>query len=56
MAQQLEREIVECASYIESELTKLRLHQHSYYVYVLPLNNADDDKHSIIRKLIGGNA
>lgn len=56
MAQQLEREIVECASYIKSELTKLRLHQHSYYVYVLPLNNADDDKHSIIRKLIGGNA
>ena len=56
MARRLEEKIIACVPYIKKELTGLRLHTHSFYVYVLPLNNADDDKCSIIRKVIGGDA
>ncbi len=54
MAQKLDAEIKACVPYITSELNQLKLHLHSYYIYILPLNNADRDKHSIIQKLIGG--
>ena len=54
MAERMEQDITGYAAYIKTQLEKLGLHHHSYYVYVLPLNDANEDKHKIIGRLIGG--
>ena len=56
MAGKLREDIAECAEYIFNGLKKRHLTQHSFYIYVLPLNDADKDRDGIIRKLIGGPA
>lgn len=54
MAAKLKQDVCTYASYIKKRLLALGLHQHSFFVYVLPLNDADNDKHRIIQKVIGG--
>ncbi len=40
--------------YIIDKIKTLKLGMHSFYIYVLPFNDMDNDKLSIISKLIGG--
>ena len=54
MADRLKTDILTYAGYIKEKLVSMRLHQHSFFIYILPLNDADKDKHGIISKLIGG--
>lgn len=54
MAERMEQDIAGHADYIKTQLEKMGLQHHSYYVYVLPLNDANEDKHKIIGRLIGG--
>lgn len=54
MAECMEHDIAGHAAYIKAQLEKMGLQHHSYYVYVLPLNDANVDKHQIISRLIGG--
>lgn len=50
----MESAITENAEYISQKITALHLGMHSFYIYVLPFNNAPQDKTSIINMLIGG--
>lgn len=50
----MESAITENAEYISQKITDLHLGMHSFYIYVLPFNNAPHDKNSIINMLIGG--
>lgn len=54
--QKMESDINEQAEYIYSKVRELRMGMHSFYIYVLPFNNADVDRTEIIMKLIGGAA
>lgn len=51
---QLEADITSQAPYIMSKIQGLRMAGHSFYIYVLPFNDADMDKKTIMSKLIGG--
>lgn len=51
---QLEADIVSQSSYIMGKIQGLKMAGHSFYIYVLPFNDADMDKKSIMSKLIGG--
>ena len=50
----MESDIRENAEYISNKITTFHLGMHSFYIYVLPFNNAPEDKTSIINMLIGG--
>ena len=39
---------------IHTKISELKLGYKSFYIYVLPFNNADGDKKSIMNDLIGG--
>ena len=41
------------ASYIEKKINKSGLTGYSFYFYILPFNNAKDDRAAIINKLKG---
>lgn len=51
---QLETDIASQVSYIMNKIQGLKMAGHSFYIYVLPFNDADVDKKSIMSKLIGG--
>lgn len=51
---QLETDITSQVSYIMSKIQGLRMAANSFYIYVLPFNDADMDKKVIMSKLIGG--
>mgnify|MGYP005759076321 FL=1 len=50
----MESAITENAEYISQKIAALHLGMHSFYIYVLPFNNAPQDKVSIVNMLIGG--
>lgn len=50
----LKNDITVNASYIYDKIKNLKLGSHSFYIYVLPFNDADTDKANIIDRLIGG--
>jgi UDP-2,3-diacylglucosamine pyrophosphatase LpxH len=50
----LQADIIAQASYIYNKIKVLCLGCHSFYIYVIPFNDADKDKNEIINKLIGG--
>lgn len=50
----LESDINDQSSYIYKKIRELKMGNHSFYVYILPFNDADADKNTIISSLIGG--
>lgn len=52
--QKLESDINANASYICNKIKALKLGNHSFYIYILPFNDADTDSAMIIDKLVGG--
>lgn len=50
----LEDDINSNASYICNKINSLKLGNHSFYIYILPFNDADADSAMIIDKLVGG--
>ena len=52
----MEKDIQEHAGYIYNKIRSLRMGMHSFYIYVLPFNNAEFDRENIITQLIGGAA
>ncbi|WP_186423786.1 Hachiman antiphage defense system protein HamA [Lacrimispora celerecrescens] len=54
MAKRMQADIVTQASYIASKIKALRLGIYSFYIYIIPFNDADKDKNEIIDILIGG--
>ncbi len=49
---QMEFDILKIASYLEKKINDLGLLNHSFYVYVLPLNDAIFDKNSIMKEAL----
>lgn len=52
----MDNDIREQAPYILSKIKSLKMGMHSFYIYILPFNDADSDRVDIISKLIGGAA
>lgn len=50
----LEADINANASYICNKIKAFKLGNHSFYIYILPFNDADTDSAMIIDKLVGG--
>lgn len=50
----MENDILATAQYIESKVKKSGLSGYSFYVYIIPFNDAPEDRASIIKKLKGG--
>lgn len=50
----MEQDIKDHAAYIYKKIKSLRMGMHSFYIYVLPFNNAELDREDIITQLIGG--
>lgn len=54
MQKKMALDICQHARYIREKIQSLGLSTHSFYIYVLPLNEASDDKKAIINELFGG--
>lgn len=50
--QKMEQDIIGLTPYIERKINELDLQSHSFYIYVLPLNNAIVDKDEIMKKAL----
>ena len=48
----MEYDIKNCLTYMKEKILSLGLSQHSFYVYVIPLNNAISDKKTIMENLM----
>lgn len=55
LKEQLQNDINAQKDYILKKILHLHLGMHSFYIFVLPFNNADTDKKRILTKLVGGN-
>lgn len=53
LEKQMESDILRIAVYLENKIKILGLMNHSFYVYVLPLNNAIFDKNGIMKDALG---
>jgi hypothetical protein len=53
LEKQMDTDIIKISTYIEKRINDLGLMSHSFYVYVLPLNNAIFDKTSIMEDALG---
>ncbi len=56
LKKQLEDDINAQKDYIFSKISSLHLGMHSFYIFVLPFNDADQDKKTILTRLVGGTA
>jgi len=54
MQKKMERDIKQHASLIRSKIDELGLQNYSFYIYVLPLNKALEDRQSIMNEIMGG--
>ena len=52
---QMQEDISEIKSYVESLITANHLEGYNFYFYVLPFNDADEEKISIVKDITGGN-
>ena len=50
--EKMEKDISNFAPYIVNKIETLKLKAHSFYIYVLPLNNASIDKDEIMKKAL----
>ena len=51
----MQEDISEIKSYVESLITANHLEGYNFYFYVLPFNDADEEKISIVKDITGGN-
>jgi hypothetical protein len=56
MQAKMETDIANNVAYIKDKIATLRLGTHSFYFYILPFNDADADKQSIMETLLDGRA
>ena len=54
VTKQMEQDLLAIAPYIEKKITSSGLSGYSFYVYLLPFNDAANDRAAIINKLKGG--
>jgi len=45
-------DIKQHASYIASKINSLNLNTHSFYFYIVPFNDAEEDKRKIMEDLL----
>lgn len=50
--EKMEKDISSFTPYIVSKIETLKLKAHSFYIYILPLNNASIDKNEIMKKAL----
>lgn len=56
LTDKMAKDIQDCASYIAEEIKKLSLDAYSFYFYVIPFNDAIEDKKNIMNDLLVGGA
>jgi len=54
LTQKMDTDIRNHACYIASKINALNLGTHSFYLYILPLDNADSDKAAIMNRVMNG--
>jgi hypothetical protein len=54
VVKRIEQDIDKALVRVHERITDLKMGSDSFYIYVLPFNDADGDKGSIINELIGG--
>lgn len=54
LTQKMDTDIRNHAGYIASKINALNLGIHSFYFYILPLDNADSDKAAIMNRVMNG--
>ncbi|MBS6705154.1 MAG: DUF1837 domain-containing protein [Lachnospiraceae bacterium] len=54
VVKKIEKDIDQALVRVHKRITDLRMGADSFYIYVLPFNDADKDKSSIMNELIGG--
>lgn len=52
--EKMERDIKEYAGYIRGKIAEHHLSGHSFYFYLLPMDDAEDDKKAIMDAIMGG--
>ena len=50
----MQDDIISASSHIEKKINDTGLSGYSFYIYIIPFNNAAEDRGNIIRKLKGG--
>lgn len=51
---QLRNDIAYCQEYIKSKISNLNLEGYSFYVYILPFNDAEDEKNRLVDDILEG--
>ena len=54
MIKKMQADISACVPYIQKKIDELKLSMHSFYIYVLPLDDVSKDRTSIMNKALGG--
>ena len=54
MIKKMQADISACVPYIQNKITEFKLSMHSFYIYVLPLDDVNKDRTSIMNKALGG--
>lgn len=53
LLRQRQADILACVPYIQSKIDTLRLSRHSFYIYVLPLNDIETERTQIMNRALG---
>ena len=53
MIKKMQADITACVPYIQSKIDSLGLTRHSFYIYVLPLDDVSRDRANIMNKALG---
>ena len=53
MIKKMQADITACVPYIQNKINELKLGIHSFYIYVLPLDNVNTDRTTIMNKALG---
>ena len=53
LLRQMQADILACVPYIQSKIDTLRLSRHSFYIYVLPLNDIETERTQIMNRALG---
>ena len=53
LIKKMQSDIADCVPYIQDKINSLRLSTHSFYIFVLPLNDVSHDRVTIMNKALG---
>lgn len=56
VVKRIEQDIEKALVRVQERIADLKMGADSFYIYVLPFNDADNDRSSIMTELIGGTA